>query len=222
MQILSRQPQDGSEAKSQAFAPFKVSHLHTDLRLALGFTASAIMIGTSIWAYFVEKEWQRNKHACAVAVVLYLILSSIQMADSYWQGNTIFTGTRKMLSNRIETEHLTIASPPLPKASQKGAKATNGKPLLTPPAYTLSFEYTRKSNKSKSLMGRKSDSLPLGHLGKSQTIFAHDKLASDASSSLSFPAWHALAGEWFTEEGEFVEHIFEQRLLSGLQKAFGQ
>lgn len=29
-------------------------------------------------------------------------------------------------------------------------------------------------------------------------------------------------GEWFTEEGEFVEDIFEQRLLSGLQKAFGQ
>ncbi|SNX87779.1 uncharacterized protein MEPE_06490 [Melanopsichium pennsylvanicum] len=191
--ILSRQPEFGSAAQSQGFAPFKVSHFHTDLRLVIGFTASAIMIGTSIWAYFVEKEWNRNKHACAVAVVAYIILSSIQMTDSYLQGNNIFTGTRKMLSNRIETEHLIIASPPLPKATKKGAKASNSKPVLTPPAYTLHIKYTRKTNKGKSLLSKKDDSLPLGHLG-----------------------------EWFTEEGEFVQGIFEQRLLAGLQKAFGQ
>lgn len=190
---MSREPEDGSVAKQQGFAPFKVNHFHTDLRLVLGFTASAIMIGTSIWAYFVEKEWSHNKQACAIAVVAYIILSSIQYVDSYLQGNTIFTGTRKMISNRIETEHLTIASPSLPKAVKKGAKAANGKEILTPPAYTLQFQYTRKSNKGKSLLGKKSESLPLGHLG-----------------------------EWFTEQGEFVEDIFEQRLLSGLQKAFGQ
>ncbi|KAJ1024116.1 hypothetical protein NDA16_002955 [Ustilago loliicola] len=191
--ILSRHPEDGSAAKAQGFAPFKVSHFHADLRLVLGFTASAIMIGTSIWAYFVEKEWSRNKQPCAIAVVIYVILSAIQMGDSYLQGNTIFTGTRKMLSNRIETEQLIISSPSLPKATKKNTKAPNGKSILTPPAYTLHFDYTRKTNKGKSLLSKKSDSLPLGHLG-----------------------------EWFTEEGEFVEDIFEQRLLSGLQKAFGQ
>src|SRR5690349_15662475 len=99
------------------------------------------MIGTSIWSYFIEKEWSRNKQACAVAAVVYLVLSSLQFVDSYLQGNTIFTGTRKMLSNRIETEHLTVSSPPLPKASKKSAKAADGKPILTPPAYTLQFEY---------------------------------------------------------------------------------
>ncbi|SJX66393.1 uncharacterized protein SRS1_16715 [Sporisorium reilianum f. sp. reilianum] len=193
--ILSRRAEtnDGSPAKAQGFTPFKVSHLHTDLRLALGFTASAIMIGTSIWAYFVEKEWKRNKQACAIAVVVYTILSAMQMIDSYLQGNTIFTGSRKTLSNRIETEHLTISSPPLPKAVKKAAKAADGKPILTPPAYTLQFTYTRKSSKGQSLVAKKSESLTLGHLG-----------------------------EWFTEEGEFVESIFEQRLLSGLEKAFGQ
>ncbi|TKY87556.1 hypothetical protein EX895_003570 [Sporisorium graminicola] len=192
--ILSRRSEaEGSAAKAQAFAPFKVSHIHADLRLVLGFTASAIMIGTSIWAYFVEKEWKRNKQACAIAVVVYTILSGIQLLDSYLQGNTIFTGSRRTLSNRIEAEHLTISSPPLPKAAKKDITAANGKPILTPPAYTLQFVYTRKSNKGKSLLARKSESLPLGHLG-----------------------------EWFTEEGEFVESIFEQRLLSGLQKAFGQ
>lgn len=165
-QILSRQPQDGSAAKSSEFSPFKVNHFHTDLRLVLGFTASAIMIGTSVWAYFVEKEWSRNKQGCAIAVVAYIVLSAIQTADSYLQGNTIFTGTRKMLSNRIETERLVVASPPLPKATRKDFKASDGKPLLTPPAYTLHFDYTRKSNKGKSLLSKKSDTLPLGHLGK--------------------------------------------------------
>ena len=124
------------------------------------------MIGTSAWSYFVEKEWSKNKHTCAIAVVVYVVLSAIQLADGYLQGNTIFTGMRKMLSNRIETEHLRIASPPLPKATRKGAKGKKGKPLLTPPAYTLQFEYTRKSNKGKSLLGSKNDTLPLGHLGK--------------------------------------------------------
>ncbi|KAJ1020268.1 hypothetical protein NDA18_005865 [Ustilago nuda] len=191
--ILSRQPVDESVAKAQAFAPFKVSHLHDDLRLLLGFTASAIMIGTSTWAYFVEKEWNRNKQICGIAVVIYIILSAIQAAHSYLQGNTIFTGTRKMLSNRIETEQLLISSPPLPKAIKKNAKAPSGKSILTPPAYTLHFHYTRKCNKGKSLLSKKSGSLPLGHLG-----------------------------EWFTEHGEFAQDIFQQRLLSGLQKAFGQ
>lgn len=124
------------------------------------------MIGTSIWAYFVQTEWRRNKQACAIAVVAYTVLSAIQMIDAYLQGNTVFTGTRKVLSKRIETEHLSIASPPLPKATKKDVKAADGKPLLTPPAYTLQFGYKRSSNKGKSLLKSKSGSLPLGHLGK--------------------------------------------------------
>ncbi|GAC76261.1 hypothetical protein PANT_20d00026 [Moesziomyces antarcticus T-34] len=191
--ILSRQVDDNSQAKQLGYAPFRASHRHADLRLALGFTASAVMIGTSIWSYFVEKEWSRNKYACGVAVVVYAVLSALQMLDSYMQGNTIFTGTRKMLSNRIETERIVLESPPLPKATKKAAPSPDAKPLLTPPAYTLHLHYTRKSNKGKSLLGSKNTSLPLGHLG-----------------------------EWFTQEGEFVEAIFEHRLLSALLKAIGQ
>lgn len=29
-------------------------------------------------------------------------------------------------------------------------------------------------------------------------------------------------GEWFTEEGEFVQSIFEKKLISGLEEAFEQ
>lgn len=196
----------------------------------LGFTASTIMIGTSIWAYFIEKEWNRNKQACAIAVVIYVVLSAIQMGDSYLQGNTIFTGKRKMLSNRIETEQLVISSPPLPKATKKNAKASNGKPILTPPAYTLHFDYTRKSNKGKSLLSKKSDSLPLGHLGECPDRPDPGRAeTAPLTHAALFPRFmhlhcrlYTLIGEWFTEEGEFIEDIFEQRLLSGLQKAFGQ
>ncbi|GAC94290.1 hypothetical protein PHSY_001861 [Pseudozyma hubeiensis SY62] len=192
--ILSRQPDPhATSTQPPAFAPFKVSHFHTDLRLVLGFAASAVMIGTSIWAYFVEKEWKNNKHACAIAVVVYTILSGIQMADSYLQGNNVFIGTRKAQSDRTPTEHLTIASPPLPKAIKKDTKTTDGKPILTPPAYSLDITYRRTSTKDSSHAVQKSTPLPLGHLG-----------------------------EWFTQEGEFIERVFEQRLLSGLEKVFGQ
>ncbi|SYW83753.1 uncharacterized protein UBRO2_05309 [Ustilago bromivora] len=227
--ILSRQPDHESVAKAQAFEPFKVSHFHDDLRLLLGFTASAIMIGTSIWAYFVEKEWNRNKQTCGIAVVIYIILSAIQAADSYLQGNTIFSGTRKMLSNRIETEQLVISSPSLPKAIKKNAKAPSGKPILTPPAYTLHFHYTRKSNRGKSLLSKKSGSLPLGHLGKHKLFLLSAATPETYTHSLTNAIPHifessilTFAGEWFTEHGEFAQDIFQQRLLSGLQKALGQ
>lgn len=29
------------------------------------------------------------------------------------------------------------------------------------------------------------------------------------------------SGEWFTQEGEFVEDVFEQRLVAALQRAWG-
>ncbi|KAN0064970.1 hypothetical protein ACQY0O_002028 [Thecaphora frezii] len=188
----------GDAAKKDAddadnFSPFTASHFHGDLRLLLGFVASVIMIGTTLWAYFIEKEWEKNKFACGVAVATYTVLSAIQAIDSYWQGNTIFVGKRKMLSKRIETESLKIVSPALPRATKKPNATKDGKPVLEPPVYSVQIDYTRKSNGGKSLLGSKKDTLALGHMG-----------------------------EWFTEDGEFVEEIFEERLLSGLQKAFGQ
>lgn len=112
---LPRHPLD----TSQPFPPFKASHFHTDLRLVLGFVASAVMIGTSAWAYLIEKDWEKNKYPCGIAVVMYvariltiisdadltgrsyLILSGISSFDSYRQGHTIFIGKRKMLAKRV-------------------------------------------------------------------------------------------------------------------------
>ncbi|PWN92712.1 hypothetical protein FA10DRAFT_263470 [Acaromyces ingoldii] len=185
---LPRAPTDSSEP----FPPFKASHFHTDLRLALGYTAAVVMIGTSVWSYFVEKEWEKNKWPCAVAVVIYIVLSGVQTADAYMQGHTIFIGKRKMLAKRIETERLVIASPPLPKPVTAATPSADGKRWTTPPVYSLHVDYTRKSNGGKSLLREAKEKVELGHMG-----------------------------EWFTEEGEFVESIFQARLLAGLEKAFG-
>lgn len=54
----------------QPFPPFKASHFHTDLKLMLGFLSSTVMIGTCAWAYLVEKDWQKNKIPCGIAVVV--------------------------------------------------------------------------------------------------------------------------------------------------------
>lgn len=60
---------DGGSDGAAAFPPFKASHLHADLRLALGYLASTIIIAVSAWSYLVEKDWQKNKGWTAVAVV---------------------------------------------------------------------------------------------------------------------------------------------------------
>lgn len=99
-----------------------------------------------------------------------------------------------MLAKRIETERLTIASPALPKPVTSPTPSADGKRWTTPPVYALTIDYTRKSNGGKSLLREaRGKKVELGHMG-----------------------------EWFTEEGEFCEEVFEQRLIAGLEKAFGQ
>lgn len=122
----------------------------------------------------------------------YLILSSLQALDAYLQGDRIFTGRRKLLSKRIETESLSIASPTLPKPTLSANTDSEGKRWIIPPTYTLDIEYARRSNGGKSLLRRVEERVTLGHLG-----------------------------EWFTEEGEFVEELFEKRLVGALQRAWG-
>lgn len=141
----------------------------------------------------MEKDWQKNKRATGLAVIAYVLLSSAQALDAYLQGDRIFVGKRKMLSNRIETEALIISSPSLPKATLSAGKdSATGRKWITPPVYTLEIEYARRSNGGKSLLRRSREKTALGHLG-----------------------------EWFTQDGEFIEPIFEKRLVEALQKAWG-
>lgn len=55
------------------------------------------------------------------------------------------------------------------------------------------------------------------------SLLHHPSFRISLAISLSpCPARSNLTGEWFTEEGEFVEKIFEERLVVGLEKVFGQ
>lgn len=82
LQILTRtgptipsstsETQVSSTTTSPQSQPFTSSHFHTDLRLILGFTAAAVMIGTSAWAYFLETDWQKNKVPCGIAVLMWV------------------------------------------------------------------------------------------------------------------------------------------------------
>ena len=121
----------------------------------------------------------------------YVILSALYGLDSYLQGDRIFTGKRKMLSKRIETEVLIISSPSLPNPTIDPSSVSSSRKTIIPPIYTLQVEYTRRSNGGKSLLKKVQDKITLGHLG-----------------------------EWFTEEGEFVEAVFRQKLLNGLSKCW--
>lgn len=88
---------------------------------------------------------------------------------------------------------MVIASPPIPKAQTSPTPAADGKRWTTPPVYSLDIDYTRKTNNGKSLLRQARKSIVLGHMG-----------------------------EWFTREGEFVESIFEKKLIAGLEEAFEQ
>lgn len=86
-----------------------------------------------------------------------------------------------------------IASPPLPKAQTSPTPAADGRRWTTPPVYSLAIDYTRKTNGGKSLLRQAKKTIALGHMG-----------------------------QWFTEEGEFVESEFEKKLIGGLEESFGQ
>lgn len=103
----------------------------------------------------------------------------IQACASYIIGPLVFTGTRKMFSNRvrslprelgadhaqIETERLKVLSCPLPQPTTSDKKADDGRPILVPPAYSVNVQYARSSNGGKSILARKADKLVLGNLG---------------------------------------------------------
>lgn len=159
--------QSGDSSSPSSYPPFKASHFHSDLRLALGYIGAAIIIAVSAWSYLIEKSWQKNKAPTAWAVGAYLVLSGISAIDAHLQGDCIFKGRRKMLSKRIETETLTICSANLPKPTlSNDVDGRFGRRWIVPSVYALSVEYARRSNGGKSLLRKANKRVELGHLGE--------------------------------------------------------
>merc|ERR1711939_1126421 len=70
---------------------FQASHMHTDVRLVIGWTSSIIALSGALYAYKVN-DFQASRQYVLASVIIYVVLS------------TIFQGKRKVFAGRIETQ----------------------------------------------------------------------------------------------------------------------
>ncbi|KAF5378855.1 hypothetical protein D9615_006946 [Tricholomella constricta] len=120
---------------------FKQIHLHTDVRLGLGWLSVFIAAGTALYGYKIDFE--KSKPVVWAGLLLYIALTTIQTLYAYFiEGNIVFVGKRKTFSKRIITERITLSSTTEP------VKKTN------PPAYSLSLHYVRSTSGGKSLLAK--------------------------------------------------------------------
>jgi len=160
---------------------FKQQHLHTDVRLALGWAGVGVAAFTGLYGYKVEFE--QAKPVVWAGLILYFLLTAMQTLYSYLiEGNIIFVGKRKTFSKRIMTERLTISSQTEPV--KKAAKA---------PSYAISATYVQSASGGKSLLAR-------GKTSESKT-YNH---FFDEAGVMDQPAFE----QWV---GTLVERVMENR-----------
>ncbi|KZV93029.1 hypothetical protein EXIGLDRAFT_749364 [Exidia glandulosa HHB12029] len=124
---------------------FNTIHMHTDVRLLLGWGAVIVAALTGLYGW--KMEFEKAKPVVTAGVVLYMILSSAQTLYAYFiEQNIVFEGKRKTLQRRkyaqIETERITLSSKTLPSTPS------------TPPKYEVSVSYVHSTNGGKLLLGR--------------------------------------------------------------------
>ncbi|KAI5475434.1 hypothetical protein MNV49_001424 [Pseudohyphozyma bogoriensis] len=137
--------------------PFTQSHLHTDVRLVLGW--SAVLIGFAAAYYGYTHPFHESKLIVGAGVAAYALLSTLSWAYIVWvEKDEIFVGKRRTLSSRISTEILTISStvPPSPSSPFSFSSLLLPKPSAASqfPSYTLSAAYVHSSNNNKSLIAK--------------------------------------------------------------------
>ncbi|OAX36624.1 hypothetical protein K503DRAFT_772329 [Rhizopogon vinicolor AM-OR11-026] len=129
---------------------FKQIHLHTDVRLVLGWAGVITAAATGLYGW--NTDFEKSKPGVWAGFILYLMLTTLQTLYSYFvEGDTIFVGRRKTFSKRIMTERITIASRTLPLSSSKASP----KPSSTnSPSYSLSINYVQSTSGGKSLLAK--------------------------------------------------------------------
>ncbi|PPR06778.1 hypothetical protein CVT24_011278 [Panaeolus cyanescens] len=128
---------------------FNQNHIHTDVRLGLGWLSVFVAAGTALYGYKVEFE--QSKPVVTIGLVIYVLLTLAQTVYSYVvEGHTIFTGKRKTFSKRIISERIQLQSHTLPpiKPEPKVASPANS------PAYHLAVTYVRSTNGGKTLLSK--------------------------------------------------------------------
>lgn len=82
-------------------ALFQPSHLHTDVRLALGWTSSLLALSGALYAYKLD-DFRASRNYVLASVVGYIILSALMALYSrYVEQDTIFKGKRKVFAGRV-------------------------------------------------------------------------------------------------------------------------
>ncbi|KAF8438153.1 microsomal signal peptidase 25 kDa subunit-domain-containing protein [Boletus edulis BED1] len=127
---------------------FKQIHLHTDVRLTLGWAGVLVAAATGLYGWKVEFE--QSKPAVWAGFIIYVILTSLQALYAYFvEGDIVFVGRRKTFSKRIVTERVTISSRTVPiSASSSQSSSANA------PFYSLNITYVQSTSGGKSLLAK--------------------------------------------------------------------
>ncbi|KAN0084265.1 Microsomal signal peptidase 25 kDa subunit (SPC25) domain containing protein [Tylopilus felleus] len=126
---------------------FKQIHLHTDVRLTLGWAGVLVAAATGLYGWKVEFE--QSKPAIWAGFITYVILTSLQALYAYFiEGDIVFVGRRKTFSKRIITERVTISSRSVPISASPSSSPANA------PSYSLSITYVQSTSGGKSLLAK--------------------------------------------------------------------
>ncbi|KAN0127392.1 Microsomal signal peptidase 25 kDa subunit (SPC25) domain containing protein [Lactarius tabidus] len=143
---------------------FKQIHLHTDVRLALGW--SGVFVAGATGFYSWRLEFEQSKPIMWIGLIVYVILTLMQTLYAYFvEGDIIFVGKRKTFDKRIVTERITLSSRTKPSNPE------------SPPAYSLSLTYRRSTNGGKSLLsrGEATEYHPYNGFFDEQGVLDHDR-----------------------------------------------
>jgi len=134
---------------------FKQIHLHTDVRLALGWLSVFVAAGTAFYGY--KFDFETSKPVVTIGICVYIALTTLATLYAYFvEGDTVFVGKRKTFSKRIITERISISSSALPAAASPPAAPAQSSvsPVPNTPSYAIGLHYIRSTNKGKSLLGK--------------------------------------------------------------------
>jgi signal peptidase complex subunit 2 len=127
---------------------FRPNHIHTDVRLALGWTSVFVAFGTGLYGWKIDFE--KSKPVVWAGVILYVVLSVVQTLYAYFiERDIVFLGKRKTFDKRIVTERITITSQTAPHS----LKPSSGKPSPCP-SYNFTISYLRSASSGKSLLAK--------------------------------------------------------------------
>jgi len=139
---------------------FRQNHVHTDVRLALGWSSVFVAFGTGLYGWKIDFE--KSKPVVWAGVILYVILSIVQTLYAYFiERDIVFLGKRKTFDKRIVTERITITSQTVPHT----LKSSGHKPSPCP-SYNFTISYLRSASSGKSLLakGKASKTRPYNEL----------------------------------------------------------